>query len=211
MMDYAGYFRVSKRGIHRCGCDAEFDNIDDAISHVECGDIEGFCENGIRRNLIDKEPYNDEYECVCGKKTDWYFMLEHHALYKKSCMTSGKCKKDSYCEVCNIQCASVINYEIHCKTEKHKRNKKGYVMLPLNCEICKIKCISQNRIKQHLQTKKHKDMVASGKIANEKLPLSCDICQIKCTSQSQIRAHLETKKHKKLASIDNIRQSISTQ
>jgi hypothetical protein len=42
-------------------------------------------------------------------------------------------------------------------------------VLPLECKICNVKYPSQNQIKAHLETKKHKDLVASGKIADEKI------------------------------------------
>lgn len=210
-MDYTKHFRVTKRQTYFCGCDREFYDIDDAILHCEYGDIEGFCEDGIRRNYIDNDPMKDEFECVCGKKGDWYEITEnHHDLFKTTCMTEARRKKNSYCKSCNLQCASIKNYEIHCMTTKHRQTQSGIHILPLECDICKIKCKGQIEIRKHLETKKHKDMVASGKIADDKIPLSCDICKITCPSQKTMRTHLETRKHKKLASINNIRQSIST-
>lgn len=192
-MDYTNHFRVTKRDTYFCGCDKEFDNIDDAICHYESGDIDGYCENGIRRNYVDSDVKKDTFECVCGKKGDWYDISEnHHNILKRICMTERRRKENSYCKSCNLQCESVKNYEIHCMTEKHRRNAKGHTILSLNCDVCNIKCRGQIEMIAHLKTKKH-----LARLEAPPLELECKLCNIKCLSQKQIKAHLETKKHKK--------------
>lgn len=204
-MDYTNHFIVTKRGTYICGCDAQFDNIDDAIYHYESGDIEGYCENGIRRNYKHEDVKKDEFECVCGKKADWYDISDgHFHIFKTTCMTERKRKEASYCEVCKLQCESVKNYQVHCMTQKHKENTGGRAILDLECKHCNIMCQSQAHARRHINTKKHKDMVASGTIVEPKISLHCETCKITCPSQKTMRAHLETKKHKKLLCINNI-------
>jgi hypothetical protein len=80
-----------------------------------------FCEEGIRRNLKHTDWDKDEYECVCGKKGDWYEITEgHHDIYKTTCVTEYLRKQDSYCKCCDLQCISVYDYKIHCNTSKHR-------------------------------------------------------------------------------------------
>lgn len=194
-MDYTNHFKVTKRNTYICGCDREFDNIHDAICHYETGDIEGYCENGIRRNYVDPDVMKDQFECVCGKKADWYDISDgHHNIFKKSCMTERIRKEKSYCKSCNLQCESVKNFEIHCMTEKHRQIHAGYTILPLECNICNIKCKGQKEIRRHLETTKHKNL---SELKKSVLDLECKVCNIRCRGQKEIKAHLETKKHKK--------------
>lgn len=197
MDEYPDIFKRSIKGAYICVCETWLYTHDDAIDHFKCGEIDGFCVNGLKRNHINPEIYSDQYECICGHKADRYDMLNHHKLYARSCITAYLVKQNSHCDICNVDCKSVINYEIHCRTNKHRLNKEGRTIVSLECSTCKIKCLSQNQMKIHLETKKHQDMVAKGEISEDKISLTCDICKIVCPSQKTIRAHLETKKHQK--------------
>jgi Zinc-finger of C2H2 type len=213
MEQFDVFFKRAKNGIYVCNCcNNYFDSREDAVSHLENSYIEGFCEGGIRRNLISIIPLEDEYECVCGKKDGWYEILAyHHDLLKTTCVTEYLRKQDSYCDICDLQCVSVFDFKKHCNTIKHAKRKAGYVTLPLHCDICNVTFPSQGHIRKHLETKKHKNMVDSGKVADERISLHCDTCNITCPSQATIRKHLQTKKHAKLASVNNIRERINTQ
>lgn len=204
-MDIPPCIKHLQCGDYKCVCGNNWKNIEDTVDHMSEENI-GFCINGLKRTD------NDTYECLCGKKdmTRQYAMLTHFWENQGRCFLKALKIRNSYCDTCELQCESIAAYERHILTIKHKE-KLNPTKLNLTCDICKITCHSQNQIKEHLETKKHKEMVANGKIAQEKIPLSCDICGIVCPSQKTIRAHLETKKHKKLASINDIRQSISTQ
>lgn len=193
-------FHVSKKGSYICGCDEWLDILEDALDHLDGGEVDGYCKNGI------KFISTDLYECVCGKQLDRYTMTEKHRRYfKTSCMTEFLRKRNSYCRVCNLQCQSIASYYIHRETQKHKRNLVDNTKLNLYCETCNITCISQAHAREHYETTKHKTL-----LSKEKLPLECKICNIKVCSQNQIRAHLQTNKHKKLTSIQNVCQSINS-
>jgi hypothetical protein len=128
----------------------------------------------------------------------------------KNITPKEKVEKSTYCKTCDINFSSTYGLGIHVNSKKHQRSEDCIEILPLKCEVCNITCSSQPQIRKHLQTKKHKDMVASGKVAEEIIPLDCEVCKIKCPSQKTMRAHLETKKHKKLLGINNISQSIDS-
>lgn len=199
MEEYPSIFNRSKLQQYICACDTWFrkDQKEDAMDHFYSGSIDGYCANGIKRLEISTNIWDDMYECVCGKSFDRYYMLQHHIRYAKSCMTERTRKEESYCESCDLQCKSVINYIVHCRTTKHKERREGIQPVPLHCDICNITKKGYKDMRTHLQTKKHKDMVESGKVTEEKLPLHCDTCNITCPSQKTIRAHLQTKKHLK--------------
>jgi hypothetical protein len=212
MDDYPIFFKQAKNGIHVCICGHYCDSLDDVIHHLGNTYIEGYCEGGVRRKMLHDDRLKDEYECACGKIADWYDILIHHEAFKTSCVTEHLRKKDSYCDVCNLQCVSVIDYKKHCNTIKHTNRISGVVYLPLECKTCCLTFTSQPQVRNHLGSQRHKKLVESGEIAKPKeLPTFCNICNVRCPSQSQMRTHLETKKHKKLASIDDIRQRIHTQ
>lgn len=192
------FLRKTKVGTYVCVCWKTHNTLEEAEHHVNNTYIDGFCEEGIRRNLKHTDWDKDEYECVCGKKGDWYEITEgHHDIFKTTCVTEYLRKQDSYCETCDLQCISVYDYRIHCNTLKHKNRKAGEQVLPLECKICNIKCLSQAQIRAHLETKKHKKLVENGTVVEEKLPTRCEVCNVRCPSQAQMKAHLQTKKHLK--------------
>jgi uncharacterized C2H2 Zn-finger protein len=197
-------FNISKKGRYICACDEWFETLEDALYHLENGGIENYCENGIKYIGTNEAP--DLFECICGKQLSRYDIFELHYKYcKTTCMTECIRKKNSYCAVCDLQCASVASYDIHCQTNKHQKNTTNNTKLDLMCNNCNIVFKSQADIARHVNTSKHKKLVKSGTILpKEKLPLECSICNIKVLSQSQIRAHLNTNKHKKLTSIKQV-------
>jgi len=197
MDGYPDIFKRSKKGNYVCVCDSIFENIEDATDHFEYGEVEGYCNNGLRRNHIHEDYYKDEFECICGEKGDWYTISEnHYRLNKGTCITASVREKNSYCKDCNLQCISVYDYKKHCDTRKHIKNENGRPILPLECIFCNVTSPSQIHAERHIKTQKHKDRVALGVSPETPIPLSCSVCNIQCQSQATIKAHLETNKHK---------------
>jgi hypothetical protein len=178
-----------RNGKYSCVCGDTFEDREETFDHMSSEYI-GFCVKGMKR--CD----DNTYECLCGKAG----MNRMDARWKHFYDNNTKCflkvfaKKKLYCSICNIQCESNAAYDRHIDTISHNE-KINPTKLDLECKTCNIKCLSQPQIRKHLQTKKHKDMVASGKVAEENISLDCEVCKIRCPSQKTMRAHLLTKKH----------------
>ena len=189
-MDVPGIFKITPKGLYRCVCNETFDNIDDALFHIN---DDGFCENGMRLND------NNKYECKCGVENMSRSTAEfkHYYENKGKCITRKEVDILTTCEICNKQFHHISWYERHCNSQKHKTNMIYKTeRLDLTCKICNITCSSQNQIKAHFETPKHKERELTKQI---QLDLECAICKIKCRGQKEMQIHLQTKKHLKLS------------
>ena len=193
---------LCRDGKYTCVCGDTWSDIEETYDHMS-SEYDGFCINGMKHNVD-----TNRYECLCGKRDmdRGYAKWTHFYENRTNCFARTLKIKNSYCDVCQLQCESIAAYKRHIETKSHYQ-KVCPTDLPLECTACNIKCSSQAQIKAHLETKKHNKIMTLG----THIPLLCDTCNIKCTSQAQIKAHLQTKKHAKLLRINDISESISAQ
>ena len=75
-----------------------------------------------------------------------------------------------FCTTCNIHCDNMTTFDIHNKTNKHKKllvNDISPISLKkFTCTVCSISCAKQTEWNRHINTNKHKNN-ENGEIVNE--------------------------------------------
>jgi len=210
-------FQKDREGFFLCGCG--YSHVNEEMLHNHCSNkIEGYCLKGIKLGK------KSRYSCICGREFDDVNVSERHANNSR-CMIDAIDRFGKTCEVCDLECRSLIELEKHKKTKTHIQKESGD-HVDIYCEVCKIECNGQQQMKKHLETRKHlrnfnkeetycklcnlqcdcpaaykRHIYSNSHLEKEtptKLEVECKVCNVKYISQNQIKAHLESKKHKRL-------------
>jgi len=89
----------------------------------------------------------------CNFKTNLQYSYEDH-MDSREHKQKVKCK-ELYCECCKIQCRTLIEYNHHITTSKHRKNNGEVVEETLYCECCNHTSTTKQNYQTHLKSKKH--------------------------------------------------------
>ena len=103
------------------------------------------------------------YECPdCNFHTVHKFNFDNHMDSKEHAQMI-KCKS-LFCKDCEIQCRSIIEYNHHIHTSKHKKKAGQLEEDTLYCTICNHTATTKQNYQTHLKSKKHLQKVNDSNI-----------------------------------------------
>jgi hypothetical protein len=127
-----------------------------------------------------------DLRCECCNEGDMtaYELEEHYKTEEHK----EKIKKDGiYCIKCKLNFPTVVRFDRHCQSNKHKNGKLDKT--DIFCDKCKTQCNTKAEFEAHLRTKKH--LKDNSFVDN----LHCDACETQCFNKNQFDIHCKTKKH----------------
>jgi hypothetical protein len=123
---------------------------------------------------------------------------EQYELLKPSlnALTPYSDKNKYFCQECNVQCDTLLNYNIHIQTNKHhcKTNLTEKQMNEIKykyvCKKCDFKCLKKGDYNRHIIRPKHMENInACKKVSSNYI---CNLCNVEYASRNGIWYHKKT-------------------
>jgi len=92
-----------------------------------------------------------------------------------------------YCELCEKQSYSAVEFKSHCETIRHKQRSN----ITMNCELCKYSTADKYKFERHALSLKHQNALNGV----QKKQFICEPCGFKTKYESKLKEHQETQKH----------------
>jgi hypothetical protein len=107
------------------------------------------------------EPEIGDYNCVACKFHTQYGAVYNIHLRSAEHLAIQK-QKSLFCERCNIQCRTLIEFNQHLTTKKHRHAENPDAITPqvFSCEPCGYSTIFKHVFENHLRSKRHSEKAA---------------------------------------------------
>jgi hypothetical protein len=141
-----------------------------------------------------------------------YFPKSHHAytsfktrskrIFEEHETSEGHVKhfEKYYCNTCEKQCYSSLEFNSHCETIRHKQKNN----ITMNCELCNYSSTDKYKFERHTFTLKHQNAINGV----QKQELVCELCNYKTLYKSQMEIHEKSKKHQTLINSGNLERKL---
>jgi hypothetical protein len=92
-----------------------------------------------------------------------------------------------YCEECEVQCFTKLEFEKHCKTKEHRE----LANVEYECKDCQFKTKNPYTLQTHFKSKRHLHK-------DDKTDYTCEACEFSTSFKSVFERHCMTERHQRL-------------